>query len=115
MRSQPHPDTIGLLTDEEEEEEEFIEEEADEEEGVTTEGKEGRSSALVPSLVGMPGYTLPGCVSSDYHYYLHPLLLLHVRVCVCVHICMSAHCSGVPCRGPRLASWIFQITLHCTH
>jgi hypothetical protein len=44
VRSQPHPNTVGLLTDEEEEEEEFTEEEADEEEGVTTEGKEGRRS-----------------------------------------------------------------------
>lgn len=60
MRSQSHPNTVGLLTDEGEEE--FTEEEEEEEEGVSTEGKEGRSPALLLSLMGMPGYTLPGCV-----------------------------------------------------
>lgn len=40
MRSQPHLNTVGLLTEEDDDEEEFIEEEAEEEEGVSTEGKE---------------------------------------------------------------------------
>lgn len=46
VRSQSHLNTVGLLTDEEEEFTEEEEEEEDQEEGVSTEGKEGRSSAL---------------------------------------------------------------------
>lgn len=98
VRSQSHPDTVGLLTDEGEEE--FTEEEEEEEESVSTEGKEGRSPALVLSLIGMPGYTLPGCVLG---VNLRSLLLLHMgvggmhtytRVCTLL-------CSGVPMQRPK--------------
>lgn len=86
---------VGLAADEDEEE--FTEEEADEEEGVSTEDKEGRSSALVPSLIEMPGYTLPGCVPSVY-YYLGSPLSLHIRMSA--HLCAQA-CS--PMQGPKAA------------
>lgn len=85
MRSQSHPNTVGLLTDEGEEE--FTEEEEEEEEGVSTEGKEGRSPALLLSLMGMPGYTLPGCVLG---VNLCSPFFLHVGG-VCTHTRVSAH------------------------
>lgn len=99
MRSQSYPNTVGLVTDEGEEE--FIEEEDDEEEGVSTEGKEGRSSALVPSLTGMPGYTWPGCVLSVN--LGSPLLLhvggMHIHTHACLHTCVLR--GAVPTQRPK--------------